>query len=526
MRSRFRYGNIMLFEPEQAIMVYSSLKRISLGTSFANGPFADTKLAEAVREAAASTDPDNVTFVDFDEYLPEFGLPAAFAVRAIREGDRVIGVIAFQIMSSSILRIVSDSNRWENLGLGKTGEILLIGPEGLQRSASRRFQEDPKGFVTRLRSIGADPELTSKVEANQSSVLAVRVRSVMTQQISEGKEGATICQDYLGEEVLAAYSPMKLPGLNWGIVVKIPTEEVFRPLVKLQRKLIITLVVLSALAVFAAGLAGVALAAPIRKLTTAARAYANGFYDVRVNIESGDEVQELADTFNRMAKDIDEKTQRLKRKLQVNRRLLENMMPSVLFAKVRDHESSYASESSMATLAFVELEGVEKIYDSMSAAKARRLVDKLIAEFEVVAQKHEIEKISAGGATFLAACGLEKPVFDHSPRMMEFASEIIELIVMFNAEHVTRLSASIGIHRGPVSKGSVLRKSAFADLWIRTISLASEIEPMDNQSAIRVSEEVYDRVKNNPKYRFIRDETDTSENAWTIKNHDDSEIDQ
>lgn len=526
LRTRFGYGNVMIFEPKSATLVYSSMKRISLGTSYKDGPFANSSLAKAVMESMASTDPELVTFVDFESYAPEFGLPASFMVTSILEDNRVIAVIAFQVMPDSIYRIVSDDNHWEQMGLGKTGEIILVGSDGLMRSESRLYGQNPEGYLKSLQAAGADAARLKRTRAYGSSVLSVQVRSYMTDQISQGNTGTTIATDYLGREVLAAYAPLTF-GKNgesqWGIVAKITTDEAFQPLVKFERNLLITLAGLGALSVFVAGLAGTALAAPIGKLTMAARAFANGFYDVRVNIESGDEVQELAENFNRMAQEIDEKTQRLKRKLQMNRRLLENMMPKTLFSKMRDHESSHATESSMATLAFIELGGVERLYDSMSATKARETVDELFASFDAFARKHQIEKISSGGATYLAACGLDKPVFDHTPRMMQYVTELTEAIVLFNAEHVTRLALSIGVHRGAISRSSALQKSAFADLWIRTISLASDIEANENHSAIRVSQEVYERVNNHSEYHFDIEAGDLSEVTWTLKPSDEIE---
>ncbi len=525
LRTRFGYGNVLIFETKSATLVYSSRKRISLGTSFRDGPFAKTSLANAVRNSIVSTDPEEVRFVDFETYTPEFGLPSAFMVTPIFEGDRVIAVIAFQIMSESLYRIVSDDDHWEQMGLGKTGEIILVGNDGLMRSESRLYDLDPESYVKSLKSVGMDEARIRKVQAFDSSVLSVQVRSNMTEQIAQGRSGTTIATDYMGREVLAAFAPLKF-GKNgethWGIVAKITTDEAFRPLVNFESNLLITLAGLGALSVFVAGLAGTALAAPIRKLTMAARAYANGFYDVRVNIESGDEVQELAETFNRMAQDIDEKTQNLKRKLQLNRRLLESMMPKLLFSKVRDHESSHASESSMATLAFIEIEGVEKLYDSMSAARAQRLMERLMESIDDTARKFGIEKISSGGATYLAACGLGNPVFDHTPKMMDFATELTETIVIFNAEYVTRLALSIGIHRGAISRYSSMQKSAFADLWIRTITLATDIEAKENHSAIRVSREVYERVNNNPKFHFRNEDQDSAEIAWTLISYDEA----
>lgn len=516
LRTRFNYGNVLIFDPDSLVLVYSSMKRISLGSNFRNGPLAQTALAKAVAESASITDPEYVRVVDFETYLPDFGLPSAFALTPVLEEGHVIGVIAFEINSDAIYRILSDADRWESMGLAKSGEIVLVGPEGLMRSESRRYLQNPILYLEMLRSTGVPDSMIRKVEAFDSSVLAVQVRSQMTDRIAKGEAGTILAPDYLGTSVLASFAPLKVEGLDWGIVVKIPAEEVFAPLETYKRNMAIAFAGLTGLSMLFAAFAGASMAAPIAQLTTAARAYSNGFAEVRVNVESGDEIQALAETFNAMAQEIDEKNRRLKRKLQVNRRLVESLMPRMLFSKIRDVPESSGPESSQATLAFVEIEGIESAYDTRPPGEVNAFLDKLFASFDELSARRGVEKIGSGGATYLAACGLQNPVFDHSTRILDFARDICESLIVFNAEQVTSLSVSIGIHRGQISSNTSNRKKLFMDLWTRTVSLAADIQDVTSKSAIRVSQEVYDRVMNNPELQFVLDESDPNDIAWTL----------
>src|SRR5262249_50115941 len=60
-----------------------------------------------------------------------------------------------------------------------------------------------------------------------------------------------------------------------------------------------------------------ALAAPLRRLTEAAKQIEEGNLDARIEVRSGDEVQQLADEFNRMAVSLQAYREREAARLQV-----------------------------------------------------------------------------------------------------------------------------------------------------------------------------------------------------------------
>ena len=64
------------------------------------------------------------------------------------------GVLALQFPISKINRLMTMDRRWEESGMGKTGETFIVGPDDLMRSDSRLFLEDPEGVQTRRRRGG------------------------------------------------------------------------------------------------------------------------------------------------------------------------------------------------------------------------------------------------------------------------------------------------------------------------------------------------------------------------------------
>jgi len=126
------------------------------------------------------------------------------------------------------------------------------------------------------------------------------------------------------QDSFVAYAPIATTG--WAVLFALPVEAVFAPIRPTEQALVSQTEVVSsqiyrhigiALAVmvlmFMLVLAGVALAsrrlagritAPILSLEEGARIIGDGNLEHRLRVETGDEIQQLGDTFNRMAADL------------------------------------------------------------------------------------------------------------------------------------------------------------------------------------------------------------------------------
>lgn len=113
-------------------LVYSVYKEMDFATNLDTGPYRTTGLASAYR-AARDEAQGRTIFEDFSTYTPSGNAAAAFMTTPVVTPQGVtIGVLAFQLPSSAIHGIVTSPQ-----GLGKTGEITLIGEDGRARTDSR-----------------------------------------------------------------------------------------------------------------------------------------------------------------------------------------------------------------------------------------------------------------------------------------------------------------------------------------------------------------------------------------------------
>ena len=102
-------------------------------------------------------------------------------------GEHVIGIIVERInLDVSLYRILQD-----RVGLGDTGETLIVNSDGIALSELRWFDNAPMKL-----KISAEPAVNA----------------------AHGMTGITVTEDYRGEEVLAAYT--YIPETQWGFVSK------------------------------------------------------------------------------------------------------------------------------------------------------------------------------------------------------------------------------------------------------------------------------------------------------------------
>ena len=133
------YYDIFLFDNDGNV-VYSAFKEDDFGQNFAEGggTYSDTALGTVFRSANSLAFPGMLAFADFAPYAPSAGAPAAFlAMPAFDKRGNKQGVIALQLPNDRIDAIFSEAR-----GLGETGEVFLVGKDGLRRNDSAHSVEN------------------------------------------------------------------------------------------------------------------------------------------------------------------------------------------------------------------------------------------------------------------------------------------------------------------------------------------------------------------------------------------------
>jgi HAMP domain-containing protein len=190
------------------------------------------------------------------------------------ESNTDIGVLAARLNLKRFFRLINDYT-----GLGKTGETVVgkkLGDEVVFMAPTRH--DDTAAAVRRLRMGSATDHAL--------------------QAAARGDSGRGISRDYRGKQVYAAWIHAR--SLEWGVVTKIDQAEAAAPIMQARDRIIGLTLVVGCLVLLASLVASRALVRPLGHLKDAADRISKGNFDVELDIRSGDEIGDLADSFERM----------------------------------------------------------------------------------------------------------------------------------------------------------------------------------------------------------------------------------
>lgn len=202
------YYDVFLFE-SGGDLVYTVFKELDFATNMMTGEWKETDLANAFRSAQNAANKHQISFYDFRPYKPSNDVPASFiSIPLVDENDNKIGVLAYQMPISKIDEIIQD-----RAGLGKTGEIILLGKKDhLQRNNSKTI---PDAFLKR------------------------KVEDGYVQAATESDEpGNGIYKTSDGKTILAAYDTSYYYGTEWILAATMDMDEVMEPVIHMRDRVL------------------------------------------------------------------------------------------------------------------------------------------------------------------------------------------------------------------------------------------------------------------------------------------------
>jgi signal transduction histidine kinase len=181
-----------------------------------------------------------------------------------------------------------------------------------------------RGYAYVVNSRGvliAHPDISLVLQKTDFSSLP-QVRAVLSAPGTPdpARSDVEIGQDLHGRSVLTAYAPI-VP-LGWWVFVEQPVQEAFAPVYASLLRIAGFLVLGLGLSVLASLILAARMVRPIQALQAGAARFGAGRLDERIEVRTGDEVEILADQFNRMAAQLQESYAGLERKVEERTREL------------------------------------------------------------------------------------------------------------------------------------------------------------------------------------------------------------
>ena len=296
----FGYYDIFLVDDRTGEIIYSVYKELDFATSLLNGPYAESGIGETF-QAANSLSMGQIAVTDFKPYLPSYNASAGFFGTPIYDGETKIGVLIFQAPLDKLSELMTFGHKWREHGLGESGETYIVASDYTLRNNSRFLIEDSENYFDAL-AVGGERNV-DEIRLRQTSVGLQHADTQGTRAALSGETGFAIFPDYRGIEVLSAYAPLDIPGLDWVLMAEIDEAEAFATARDNKQAVAIGALAIGMVVLIGAVLLVRSITRPVTQLQGAMQKLTEGDDSVRADLNSGDELEELGNVFNRLLDD-------------------------------------------------------------------------------------------------------------------------------------------------------------------------------------------------------------------------------
>jgi adenylate cyclase len=180
--------------------------------------------------------------------------------------------------------------------------------------------------------------------------------------------------------------------------------------------------------------------------------------------------------------------------------LLLSILPKPIAARMKQGETTIADSHPEVTVLVADLVGFTTLSAHIDPEQLVYLMNEVFSAFDVLVERHGLEKIKTIGDAYMVAGGLSNPRPDHAEATAELALDLQEEIERLNQQYDTSIRLRIGISTGPVVAGVIGRKKFAYDVWGEAVNFACRLENTGVPGKIHIADATYERLKD--KFEF------------------------
>ena len=234
---------------------------------------------------------------------------------------------------------------------------------------------------------------------------------------------------------------------------------------------------------------------PIRLLVTGVSAIAAGNFDQNINIKRSDELGDLTDAFNNMAKSLREK--------EVIKGAFSKYVTKSVVDRILQHQDGLklGGEKKVITIFFSDIRGFTPMSEVLSAEEVVHLLNEYFTAMTSIIFKYEGTLDKFMGDAIMAVYGAPIDMPDHAERAvlsaLEMSAKMKELQAKWKMEGKREVNIGIGINTGEAVVGNIgpnerMEYTAIGD----NVNLTQRLESVAEKGQILISAATYERVKN------------------------------
>ena len=300
--------DMYLIDPN-GYVVYSVQKNPDFATNLNTGPYKASALARSFQTAIKSDDYAFVAISDIEPDPANFNQPAMFIaspIQNLEEEDayEILGVLVLKIPLADINAIMTSNAKWEDVGMGKSGDAYLVGADKTLRSNYRTLIQDKAKFIQKIGQ-HLEPALVQTMAMQNTAIDRLHLDNPVIDMVLAGKSGVAMSHGLTGEATLTAYTPLTFKNLRWGVISEIDADEAFAANKALAKKIGLTGLILTLIMIVVAVVVGILFATritkPIIRMSRTMRDIEQtSDLTQRIEVSSSDEIGSMATAMNHM----------------------------------------------------------------------------------------------------------------------------------------------------------------------------------------------------------------------------------
>jgi len=175
--------------------------------------------------------------------------------------------------------------------------------------------------------------------------------------------------------------------------------------------------------------------------------------------------------------------------------LLLNILPRPIAERLKAAAQTIADHFAAASILFADVVDFTPLAQRLSPTQLVGILDQLFSHFDVLVERHGLEKIKTIGDCYMAAAGVPNPRPDHARKAALLALEMRDVPATSAVAGQPGLQLRIGINSGPVVAGVIGTKRFLYDLWGDAVNTASRMESHGTPGEIQITRATYELLK-------------------------------